>query len=58
MQHFIYCHNNMVSSTVIRKALAEGDLDCANKMLGKPFSIDEEVIHGKKTWSFIRFSNC
>lgn len=33
MQHFIYCHNNMVSSTVIRKALAEGDLDCANKML-------------------------
>ena len=48
MQHFIYCHNNMVSSTVIRKALAEGDLDCANKMLGKPFSIDEEVIHGKK----------
>lgn len=55
MQHFIYCHNNMVSSTVIRKALAEGDLDCANKMLGKPFSIDEEVIHGKKRGRLLGF---
>ena len=52
---FIYCHNNMVSSTVIRKALAEGDLDCANKMLGKPFSIDEEVIHGKKRGRLLGF---
>ncbi len=55
MQHFIYCHNNMVSSTVIRKALAEGDLDCANKMLGKPFSINEEVIHGKKRGRLLGF---
>lgn len=48
MHHFVYCQSNMVSSTVIRRALLNGDLDMANKMLGKPFSIDEEVIHGKK----------
>ena len=39
----------------LRKALAEGDLDCANKMLGKPFSIDEEVIHGKKRGRLLGF---
>lgn len=55
IQHFIYCHNNMVSSTEIRKALAEGDLDGANKMLGKPFSINEEVIHGKKRGRLLGF---
>ena len=55
IQHFIYCQNNMVSSTVIRKALAEGNLDCANKMLGKPFSINEEVIHGKKRGRLLGF---
>lgn len=48
MHHFVYCQSSMVSSTVIRRALLSGDLEKANKMLGKPFSIDEEVIHGKK----------
>ena len=46
--HFVYCQNNMVSSTLIRQALLEGNLDIANEMLGHPFSIDEKVIHGKK----------
>ena len=55
MQHFIYCQNDMVSSTAIRKALAEGNLACANKMLGKPFSINEEVIHGKKRGRLLGF---
>ena len=48
MYHFVYCESNMVSSTAIRKAILEGDLDIANKMLGKSFAINEEVIHGKK----------
>ena len=35
-----------VSSTRIRKALAEGRLDEANSMLGRPFSVRGEVVHG------------
>lgn len=55
MHHFVYCQNSMVSSTAIRKAILEGDLAKANKMLGKPFSIDEEVIHGKKRGRMLGF---
>ena len=35
-----------VSSTRIRKALAEGRLDEANTLLGRPFSVQGEVVHG------------
>ncbi|MBQ4076453.1 MAG: bifunctional riboflavin kinase/FAD synthetase [Mailhella sp.] len=35
-----------VSSTRIRKALAEGRLDEANALLGRPFSVRGEVVHG------------
>ena len=55
MHHFVYCQNSMVSSTTIRKAILDGDLAKANKMLGKPFSIDEEVIHGKKRGRMLGF---
>lgn len=55
MHHFVYCQNSMVSSTAIRKAILDGDLNTANKMLGKPFSIDEEVIHGKKRGRMLGF---
>ncbi len=48
MHHFVYCQSSMVSSTAVRREILSGDLDKANKMLGNPFSIDEEVIHGKK----------
>ena len=37
-----------VSSTEIRNALADGNIDFANRMLGRPYSIDLEVVHGKK----------
>ena len=37
-----------VSSSEIRKALSEGNIEFANKMLGRPYSIDFEVVHGKK----------
>lgn len=36
-----------VSSTRIRKALAEGRLDEANMLLGRPFSVQGEVVHGE-----------
>ena len=55
MHHFVYCRNSMVSSTAIRRALIDGDLDRANQMLGKPFSIDEEVSHGKKRGRLLGF---
>lgn len=37
-----------VSSTEIRKALTDGDMEKANRMLGRPYSVDLEVVHGKK----------
>ena len=36
-----------VSSTRIRKALAEGRLDEANSLLGRAFSVQGEVVHGE-----------
>ena len=37
-----------VSSTEIRGALTEGNIEKANRMLGRPYAIDFEVVHGKK----------
>ena len=37
-----------VSSSEIRKALAEGNIPLANRMLGRPYTIDFRVVHGKK----------
>lgn len=37
-----------VSSTRIRKALKEGNLDLVNELLGRPFSVMGEIIHGRK----------
>lgn len=36
-----------VSSTRIRKALADGNLEEANILLGRPFSVQGEVVHGE-----------
>ncbi|MDQ3963023.1 MAG: bifunctional riboflavin kinase/FAD synthetase [Actinomycetota bacterium] len=35
-----------VSSSRIREAVAHGDVDLAEKLLGRPFDLDGEVIHG------------
>ena len=37
-----------VSSTVIRTALAKGELEYASKMLGRPYAITGRVAHGEK----------
>ena len=37
-----------VSSSEIRRALETGDMERANTMLGRPYSIDFEVVHGKQ----------
>ena len=38
----------IVSSTAIRDALAQGDMEKASRMLGRPYGINFEVVHGKK----------
>ena len=40
--------NEVISSSAIRHALKDGDLEAANAMLGKPYSIRGEVAHGRK----------
>ncbi len=37
-----------VSSTAIRQALAEGQLDVAEKLLGKPYRLSGKVVEGRK----------
>ena len=37
-----------ISSTRIRRAVQEGDMDLAALMLGRPYALAGEVVHGKK----------
>ena len=37
-----------VSSSAVRAALAAGDLDAAEALLGRPYSISGRVVHGRK----------
>ncbi|MFC3022759.1 bifunctional riboflavin kinase/FAD synthetase [Vibrio zhugei] len=51
-----FCLNDSrVSSTAIRKALANDDLTSAQRMLGRPFSISGKVSHGRKLGRTIGF---
>lgn len=45
----------MVSSSVIRRLIEEGELDRANEMLGHPFAIDGVVVDGRKVGRTIGF---
>jgi riboflavin kinase/FMN adenylyltransferase len=45
----------IVSSSRIRNALAEGKVELANQLLGRPFSYSGEVIHGDKRGRTIGF---
>lgn len=44
-----------VSSTRIRQALAQGDLNSANKLLGRPYRMAGRVVHGDKRGRLIGF---
>lgn len=44
-----------ISSTRIREAIGEGNIDVANEMLTRPYVIRGEVIHGKKLGRTIGF---
>ena len=37
-----------ISSTRIRKALREGEIELANLLLGRPYAIQGEVVHGRQ----------
>ena len=41
-------HHTIISSSAIRKELSEGNMEVANAMLGKPYSIHGKVLHGRK----------
>ena len=45
----------VVSSTAIRKALAEGDMKKAHKLLGRPFSLQGRVVSGDKRGARLGF---
>lgn len=40
--------NEIISSSAIRKALKEGNMEAANAMLGLPYMIRGEVVHGRR----------
>ena len=41
-------HGVRVSSSVVRDALAAGDMDQVGRLLGRPYSISGHVVHGRK----------
>jgi riboflavin kinase/FMN adenylyltransferase len=51
----IHVDDETVSSSRIRKALADGKVELATKLLGRPFSYSGEVIHGDKRGRTIGF---
>lgn len=50
------CHNGReISSTYIKELLAEGKMDLVNRLLGYPYCLEGEVIHGKQLGRTIGF---
>jgi riboflavin kinase/FMN adenylyltransferase len=41
-------HGERVSSSAVRLALAQGQMDTASGLLGRPYSVSGHVVHGKK----------
>ncbi len=48
-------NNEIISSTIIREALSQGDIKKANKMLGYNFPLDGTIIEGQKLGRQIGF---
>ena len=47
-QPAVTCNSDPVSSTLIRELISKGDIVSANKLLGRPFSINSEVVCGAR----------
>lgn len=54
MEPYIY-EGDVVSSTRIRKEILNGNVAIANKMLSRPYTINGNVVHGKKLGRQIGF---
>ncbi len=50
------CENERVSSTLIREVLANGEMDKASELLGRPYSISGRVVHGNKRGRTLGFA--
>ncbi|MEY3419375.1 MAG: hypothetical protein RJA46_1146 [Pseudomonadota bacterium] len=46
--HTVQEDGERISSSALRNALANGDMDQATKLLGRPYGISGHVIHGQK----------
>lgn len=51
----VYHNDKIISSSLIRKAVVEGNIKEANFLLGRPYSIFGEVVHGQKLGRKIGF---
>tara|TARA_A100001011_G_scaffold399390_1_gene507783 strand:+ start:2949 stop:3857 length:909 start_codon:yes stop_codon:yes gene_type:complete len=50
--------NRVLSSSLIRSKISEGDVSSANKLLGRPWSVEGRVIKGKQRGRKIGFPTC
>ncbi len=50
--------DKVVSSTLIRQCLKNGNIECANNYLGRVYSVMGEVITGKRLGNTIGYPTC
>jgi riboflavin kinase/FMN adenylyltransferase len=53
--HQVQFRGSRVSSTAVRQALVSGQVALARRLLGRPFSLEGEIVHGTATGSVLRF---
>lgn len=51
----VFCGGEQVSSSLIRERIAAGEIECANKMLGYPYSLEGRIGVGDQVGSEIGF---
>lgn len=51
----VVCGGEKVSSSIIRTLISDGDIEKANRLLGKPYLINREVVHGASLGHTIGF---
>ncbi len=52
--HQVQFRGNRVSSTAVRQALLSGQVALARRLLGRPFSLEGEIVHGASVGSGLR----
>lgn len=52
----VLVESERASSSAVRAALAEGDMEHAARLLGRPYSIDGRVVHGDKVGRSLGFA--